>query len=542
MTSGDNQLAIGEASIASSQYGADTAVGTYAHAYGSNSSALGTASQADGYASLAVGGGWAQNDYAISAGSYSQTRGVGSIALGSNAMTGGQRPTPPGSGDPGDPGGCLICVTSKAAGASPDEDADYAIAIGQGSRAFGTGGIALGNNAMVLGANSVALGQGSLADRDNSVSVGAAMAWTDSMGGQHAMLERQITNVAAGSDATDAVNVGQLTDALAGVSGGASQNGAAVAAAFGGGATYGLQGMTAPSYLIQGNAYSDVGGAFAALDSSLTGALTSIHHLEQQVDDGNGNGNGGHGPGHGHGNGVAVGDGSMATDGRDTAIGKNATIGADGSTAVGSNATIDATATNAVAIGADTHVSAPSATAVGQGASATGANSVALGAGAVAADANTVSVGSAALQRRVTNVAAGTTPTDAANVGQVDQALQTAKSYADSQDATTLGNAKAYTDQRFDSMKSQLDDRFRTIDRRVDRIGAMGAASTQMAINAAGASSAGGRVAVGAGVQGGERALSVGYATQLGERARMSIGGAFSGSENSAGIGFGVDL
>jgi autotransporter adhesin len=356
------------------------------------------------------------------------------------------------------------------------------------------------------------------------------------MGIQHTMQDRQVTNVAAGSEATDAVNVGQLTDALAGVSGGASQNGASIATAFGGGATYGLQGMTAPSYLIQGNAYSDVGGAFAALDGSLTGALSSIHHLEQQA----GNGNGGHGPGHG--NGVAVGDGSMATDGRDTAIGKNATIGADGSTAVGSNATIDATATNAVAIGADTHVSAPSATAVGQGASASGANSVALGAGSVAADANTVSVGSGALQRRVTNVAAGTTPTDAANVGQVDQALQSAKSYADNQDATTLGNAKAYTDQRFDSMKNQLDDRFRTIDRRVDRIGAMGAASTQMAINAAGASSVGGRVAVGAGVQGGERALSVGYARQLGDRTRMSIGGAFSGSENSAGIGFGVDL
>ncbi len=70
----------------------------------------------------------------------------------------------------------------------------------------------------------------------------------------------------------------------------------------------------------------------------------------------------------------------------------------------------------------------------------------------------------------------------------------------------------------------------------------MSAASTQMAINAAGVTSSAGRIAVGAGVQSGERALSVGYATQLGERTRMSIGGAFSGSENSAGIGFGVDL
>jgi autotransporter adhesin len=49
----------------------------------------------------------------------------------------------------------------------------------------------------------VALGQGSLADRDNSVSVGSAGA------------ERQITNVAAGTAATDAVNLAQL-DAVAG--------------------------------------------------------------------------------------------------------------------------------------------------------------------------------------------------------------------------------------------------------------------------------------------------------------------------------------
>ncbi|MGE8331312.1 MAG: YadA family autotransporter adhesin, partial [Paraburkholderia nemoris] len=52
--------------------------------------------------------------------------------------------------------------------------------------------------------NSVALGQGSIADRANTVSVGAA--------GQ----ERQITNVAAGVQGTDAVNVNQLQQSVGG--------------------------------------------------------------------------------------------------------------------------------------------------------------------------------------------------------------------------------------------------------------------------------------------------------------------------------------
>jgi autotransporter adhesin len=64
----------------------------------------------------------------------------------------------------------------------------------------GTHGVAMGPNARVKGNNSVALGANSVADRDNTVSVGTA--------GN----ERQITNVAAGTQLTDAVNLGQLND------------------------------------------------------------------------------------------------------------------------------------------------------------------------------------------------------------------------------------------------------------------------------------------------------------------------------------------
>jgi hypothetical protein len=70
----------------------------------------------------------------------------------------------------------------------------------------------------------------------------------------------------------------------------------------------------------------------------------------------------------------------------------------------------------------------------------------------------------------------------------------------------------------------------------------MGSAMLNMAINAAGSQSPRGRIAVGAGFQGGEQALSVGYGKRVGQRGSFSLGGAFSGSERSAGIGFGLDL
>ena len=80
----------------------------------------------------------------------------------------------------------------------------------------------LGSNAWTTkdATNSVALGAGSLADRANSVSVGASADWTDSAGVVHTAINRQITNVAAATEATDAVNLDQMNQALSGVSAG----------------------------------------------------------------------------------------------------------------------------------------------------------------------------------------------------------------------------------------------------------------------------------------------------------------------------------
>ncbi len=73
---------------------------------------------------------------------------------------------------------------------------------GETATAAGVHATAMGANASANADNSVALGANSVADRANTVSVGAAGS------------ERQITNVAACTQGTDAVNVNQLNDKI----------------------------------------------------------------------------------------------------------------------------------------------------------------------------------------------------------------------------------------------------------------------------------------------------------------------------------------
>ncbi len=100
---------------------------------------------------------------------------------------------------------------------------------------------------------------------------------------------------------------------------------------------------------------------------------------------------------------------------------------------------------NSTAAGAGSTASGNNSTAVGAGSTASGDNSVAVGAGSVASQANSVSVGSTGHERTITNVANGVNPTDAANVGQVSEALEEAKNWS-----------KDYVDQRFQTVNSDL--------------------------------------------------------------------------------------
>ncbi|MEM5318623.1 YadA-like family protein, partial [Paraburkholderia sp. JHI869] len=91
---------------------------------------------------------------------------------------------------------------STASGANSVASATNATAIGAKSTASGTNATAIGAGATATGANSVAIGQGSVATEDNTVSMGS-----DSV-------QRRVTNVAAGQNGTDAVNVDQLNNTV----------------------------------------------------------------------------------------------------------------------------------------------------------------------------------------------------------------------------------------------------------------------------------------------------------------------------------------
>ena len=75
---------------------------------------------------------------------------------------------------------------------------------GVDANAQGKDSVAIGSGSIAAADNSVALGTGSVADEENTISVGSSTN------------QRRITNVAAGVNATDAVNVSQLKSSEAG--------------------------------------------------------------------------------------------------------------------------------------------------------------------------------------------------------------------------------------------------------------------------------------------------------------------------------------
>ena len=118
--------------------------------------------------------------------------------------------------------------------------------------------------------------------------------------------------------------------------------------------------------------------------------------------------------------------------------GEQAQAGEIDSIAIGNRASTDAAALGSIALGTDASIGAggTGSVALGTGSSATVSNSVALGAGSQASrgsqsgyfafglaipqnSAGEVSVGAPGAERQITNVAAGSAPTDAANMAQL---------------------------------------------------------------------------------------------------------------------------
>jgi autotransporter adhesin len=106
------------------------------------------------------------------------------------------------NGDRNTEGATASGTHATAMGATSSASGVQSVATGFAAQSTGTNAVALGANATASGSNAVALGAGSVATEDNTVSVGSAAQ------------QRRITNVANGTAAGDAVNVGQMTEAL----------------------------------------------------------------------------------------------------------------------------------------------------------------------------------------------------------------------------------------------------------------------------------------------------------------------------------------
>ena len=365
-----------------------------------------------------------------------------------------------------------------------------AYATGEGATAVGYNAVASGASSLALGENSsssiegsIALGSGSSSNRAITTGIQATSVTSDGVVigydttdrellgalslGTDGESYRQITNVADGSEAQDAVTVRQLQNAIAAVS------------------------TTSTQYF---HANSDEEDSLAVGENAIAvGAKTIV--------------NGDSGVGIGYGavvdqsafNGIAIGSNAQVNHANSIALGSNSqtTAGAQssytaynmdtpqtsvGEVSVGSgdgqrqitNVAAGSADTDAVNVGqlkvtdsrvaantesinnlntqvsnldtrvtniensvgdivttgstkyfktsstgADANAQGADSVAMGSGSIAAAENSVALGTNSVADEANTVSVGSSTQQRRITNVAAGVNNTDAVNVAQL---------------------------------------------------------------------------------------------------------------------------
>ncbi|WP_242899181.1 ESPR-type extended signal peptide-containing protein [Stenotrophomonas maltophilia] len=323
--------------------------------------------------------------------------------------------------------------------------ADYAARMGHsvivGDSAVGTanGQTLLGAEATSNQANSVALGYRSAALRGAQASysaygltapqVSAGEVSVGTAGGG----ERQITNVAAGSVNTDAVNVAQLKGAISLINGvadaavtydldaGGNPNYRRVTLGAGTGTT--TIGNLAGGAVTPGSLEAVNGGQLAATNAAIasffggraafdpaSGAFTAPLFEISTISTGGA---------------IAKGlyenatDAFAAVDGSLVNLNTQITDIRNGGTKY---LRVNSTGTEALATGADS-------IAVGTNARATAANSIAVGAGSLADRANSVSIGAAGAERQVTNMAAGTAATDAVNLGQLQASEQGALRY-----------------------------------------------------------------------------------------------------------------
>ena len=397
--SGSSQL-LG-AGLLQATAGADIAFGAYAgQTETQNGRSMSDAANAMTSTAIAVGRGSQANVDSISIGVLSEAISASGVSIGMKAST---------------INGTAIGWTTTASGNGAVAIGNHTFAANTGSVAVGSMSDATGSYAAAFGTSSkaaadhsVALGDGSLASRANTVSVGAVGA------------ERQIVNVRAGTEMTDAVNFAQL-QAMS-VATGATPGGSAFGAGTG--------------------AYNQTFNR-ADTDAALALELNSIAYGRSSIANSLGVSVGVFSEAQTRG--VALGFGATAVTAALTA-GYRATASGIGATALGTQTS--AAGANSVALGITSKAVGSTSAALGASATATADGSTALGSNSIADRANTISVGAVNSERQIVNVKAGTSSTDAVNVAQLKAVGMTADA------SGTITNAfAAYDDTSKNSLK-----------------------------------------------------------------------------------------
>ena len=306
---------------------------------------------------------------------------VGSIGIGSGASAGGGGAIVIGAGaSNGNSNAIAIGANSRSAGGGGT------VTLGASSTTTASGAVAVGSNSRTTGANSASVGANTGTSRGNAFSVGNDLA-TNADGSARTAFTRQVVNVAAGTQATDAVNLGQMNTALSTkVDNTYFKVNASANSATASGANAVAIGQTV---LSEGSSSTAIGSGTTASGThsvALGASATNATGLERQT---------------------AVGGGTSTGAYRATAVGAYASAQAASSVALGDSASVAAGATDSVALGKSASVNTNVT------------NAVALGAGSVATANNTVSVGAVGSERKIVNVAAGTQATDAVNLAQL---------------------------------------------------------------------------------------------------------------------------
>uniref|UniRef100_UPI00056053FA YadA family autotransporter adhesin n=1 Tax=Paraburkholderia dilworthii TaxID=948106 RepID=UPI00056053FA len=312
--------------------------------------------------------------------------GAESIAVGPTTVVNGDNGVGMGNGaivDSTAPGGVAIGQAANSAQAD-------AIAVGSGSVASGAQSIAQGANASAANAGSIAIGSGAHSTAIDALALGA---------GASASFANSVA-LGAGS----ATTVGALSNYIAyGLSSPQSSIGEV---------NVGNRQITG---LAAGKSGTDAVNV-SQLDA-VASRLTTL--INQQTTNNGGSFSS-----------------SPGTPTPPTPSGTNSSAGGQGAVASGNNSS---------AVGNGSTAAGTGSTAVGAGATSTGSGSTALGANSNdGGRANVVAVGSADTTRQIVNLAAGTAPTDAVNVQQLNSTLSQANAYTDAQVAGLRNNLDSY--------------------------------------------------------------------------------------------------